>query len=597
VNGPGPDSSGITPEMRAALHARGLDDDTIARLTAEDREKFIRYFTPEEALKRFNGGGASPQPDRDDVAAPLEPDRDEAGRFLTAFDLNTDNFTFQTFDDNKERKKERAEANKLRRQQGKKPLKDPLARVRHGTLAEHWDELVELNNKGAGIYFTPNETDGNGRSAKNITRVRAGFGDLDGAPLEPMHKAKLLPHIINETSPGRYHGYWLIADDMPLDQFEPQQKAIAAHFDADPSIHDLPRVMRLPGFVHRKGTPFLVRILEINKIPPYPWKALQEAFPPPYVFLDPDSAAALMRRSGRSDAPFTSQDLGDLGEGIPDPPGQEVREQWKKLNSEAIRRYSDWVPDIFPAATRTSEGGYRVSSADLGRDLEEDLSFHLEGIKDFGLHDMGDQRGGKRSPIDIVEEHLHKNFNDAVRWLAQKLGLDPNDYLPKSKTKNNDDQQGSGDPTVDAEITRLAALSTVEYERERKTAAKKLGLRTDILEQLVINARARQAYAKEQPAKEEQGRKEKEEAERLLAELNAENCVVLDALGPWCCASRRTSARSEVSITSTVCPPSCASMISATCTSIASSIMAAKSLLPPSASGGSRIPGGGNIAA
>src|SRR6516164_1077390 len=120
----------------------------------------------------------------------------------------------------------------------------------------------------------------------------------------------------------------------------------------------------------------------------------------------------------------------ELGEGIV-PSSVDLREQWRKLNDAAIRRYSDWVPDIFPTASGSGNGGYRVTSADLGRDLEEDLSYHKDGIKDFGVHDMGDSRGGKRSPIDIVEEWLHKDFTEAVRWLAEKLGLDPNDYLPK----------------------------------------------------------------------------------------------------------------------------------------------------------------------
>src|SRR5262245_20540238 len=110
-----------------------------------------------------------PQPRHDNKAATrpeLKPVRDEAGRYLTALDPTTDRFTFQTFDDNKERKKARAEANKLRKQQGKPELKDPLARVRHGTLAEHWNELVELNNKGAGIYITINVTKLKGRRTK-----------------------------------------------------------------------------------------------------------------------------------------------------------------------------------------------------------------------------------------------------------------------------------------------------------------------------------------------------------------------------------------------------------------------------------------------
>src|SRR5580693_1094366 len=33
-------------------------------------------------------------------------------------------------------------------------------------------------------------------------------------------------------------------------------------------------------------------------------------------------------------------------------------------------------------------------------------------IKDFGVHDMGDPRGSSRTPIDIVEQYLHKDFNE-----------------------------------------------------------------------------------------------------------------------------------------------------------------------------------------
>ena len=46
-----------------------------------------------------------------------------------------------------------------------------------------------------------------------------------------------------------------------------------------------------------------------------------------------------------------------------------------------------------------------------------------EGIKDFGIHDMGDARQGRRSPIDVVMEHGGKNFLAAVVWLREQLGL------------------------------------------------------------------------------------------------------------------------------------------------------------------------------
>src|SRR5262249_28748879 len=156
--------------------------------------------------------------------------------------------------------------------------------------------------------------------------------------------------------------------------------------------------------------------------------------------------------------------------------------------------------------------------------LEEDLSFHAEGIKDFGVHDLGDPRGGSRTPIDIVEQYLHKDFKEAVRWLAQKLGRDPQDYLPKPKANG----QGSGDAATDAEGARLAKLSTVQYERERLGAAEKLGVRSGTLDKLVTNERAKQAYAKAAPGKAKQEKVAKTEAERLLTELNRDNCVVLD---------------------------------------------------------------------
>jgi RecA-family ATPase len=156
-----------------------------------------------------------------------------------------------------------------------------------------------------------------------------------------------------------------------------------------------------------------------------------------------DLASLLITKSGNRSAekppvPFKLatefEDLKDedLGEGLPKA-SPELSDQWRKLNSEAIRRYSDWVPDIFPTAAPTSDGGYRVTSASLGRNLQEDLSFHEQGIKDFGVHDMGDPREGRRTPIDIVKEYLHKDFTDAVRWLAEKLNFNPQDYLPESK--------------------------------------------------------------------------------------------------------------------------------------------------------------------
>jgi hypothetical protein len=453
----------LTNAQKSALRARGLTDEQMFNIS------------PEEAHKILNGGGeASPK-----------PDRTEAERFLKALDPSPNaRWCFQTFTDDKQKKKARAEENKLRKQRGEPPLKDPLAAWRYGTLAEHFDWLVKQNARGAGIYVTVNETDGNGRKGTNIKRIRALFADLDGAPIEPVNNAELKSQITMESSPDRYQAYWCFSGRIPLKVFEPLQREIAARFKGDPSVHDLPRVMRLPGFVHRKekDKPFLSHIVAINGVEPHRASILLKTFRP---------------AKKKKDAPTP-----------PPPPGDdELREKWKKLNDEAIRRYDAWVPNIFPAAQKTANG-YRVTSADLGRDLEEDLSFHTSGIKDFGVHDMGDPRHGSRTPIDIVEEYGHKDFNEAVRWLAQKLGLDPNDYLPKP---------GTGDSAMDAEIERLAKLSDVEYDRKRLAFAQKFKLRSATLDKLVNNARILLTHKKAAPA-----------AKSLLDQMNAKNCVVLD---------------------------------------------------------------------
>jgi hypothetical protein len=79
---------------------------------------------------------------------------------------------------------------------------------------------------------------------------------------------------------------------------------------------------------------------------------------------------------------------------------------------------------LFPEAI-SYRGGYRVTSAMLGRDLEEDLGLMPDGIKDFGLADQpGEEREGKRSAIDIVMEYGHKSMDEATDWLRRMLGGD-----------------------------------------------------------------------------------------------------------------------------------------------------------------------------
>jgi hypothetical protein len=103
-------------------------------------------------------------------------------------------------------------------------------------------------------------------------------------------------------------------------------------------------------------------------------------------------------------------------------------EFWRKVNSIAFQRLDAWVPEIFGRAARfePGTGAYRISSRDLGRDLEEDLSISPLGAKDWGVWDIGDAKRGKRSAIDIVIEYGGKrDATEAALWLCERCGVDP----------------------------------------------------------------------------------------------------------------------------------------------------------------------------
>jgi len=188
----------------------------------------------------------------------LSPSFDEAALFLEALAGKDAPCTFQTFDDMKvwseDKKKFINRANKS------------LAHIYHGTFNQHKNALAALNAKGAGVFVTVNETDLTGREAHNIQKVRALFLDLDGSPRQPILDLPedLQPHIWIESSPNRWHAYWLV-NNCELDQFKPLQQALAALFDGDKQVCDLPRVMRLAGFSHNKQEPFITRIVELQE--------------------------------------------------------------------------------------------------------------------------------------------------------------------------------------------------------------------------------------------------------------------------------------------------------------------------------------------
>lgn len=123
------------------------------------------------------------------MSTSFHPDLQQAKQFLALLDSSASEFCFQTFDDQKERKL------------------GNLSRILNGTLDEHFEELRNLSGQGAGVFVTVNEFDGSGRRLAYLKRIRAVFQEADepDAPVPP-----LKPHIVVESSPGKFHRYWLI---------------------------------------------------------------------------------------------------------------------------------------------------------------------------------------------------------------------------------------------------------------------------------------------------------------------------------------------------------------------------------------------------
>lgn len=213
-----------------------------------------KKLSPQSEAKAANDNAERPR-----------PDRAEAEKFIAALAGRADAMvTFQTFlDDGK----------------GKG------AWTRTASLGEVWESLVTLNDEGHGIFVMVNEGDGRGRKQENVVAARALFIDDDGKGETPIAFVegkppfdKLPPSITVQSKAGQ-HNYWLLVPGQPLDEFTPMQKALAEHFGTDTAVKDLPRVMRVPGFLHQKvrQDPFLVRVVQTSDAR-YTMKQVRDAY-------------------------------------------------------------------------------------------------------------------------------------------------------------------------------------------------------------------------------------------------------------------------------------------------------------------------------
>lgn len=146
------------------------------------------------------------------------------------------------------------------------------------------EQLVKKNKQGHGIFFAVNLLDekldeGRHRTKKMVTHCRAVFMDADVPRDKPLNDFPLRPSFIVNTSPGKYHYYWL-TDTDDKDTWQLVQNGLINKYEGDRNAKDLTRYLRLPGYMHNKGDPFLVNVIGRSKPKVYGWGEICEAFPP-----------------------------------------------------------------------------------------------------------------------------------------------------------------------------------------------------------------------------------------------------------------------------------------------------------------------------
>jgi RepB DNA-primase from phage plasmid len=132
-------------------------------------------------------------------------------------------------------------------------------------LPDQFARLNRLNGEGQNVYLGANPRTAEGQSsAEGVAFAHCLFADFDGGATVEHASEKISaagmpePTALIESGHG-CHAYWRFEsdDEINLEEWPQLQRALIAAVDSDSSVHDLPRVMRVPGFLNLKSEPFV----------------------------------------------------------------------------------------------------------------------------------------------------------------------------------------------------------------------------------------------------------------------------------------------------------------------------------------------------
>ena len=141
--------------------------------------------------------------------------------------------------------------------------------IRAEELPGQTESLTQLNQQGYNIYAGPNPRREAGKSGDaNVLLARCLFCDFDG--IEPgdgcgrwefvlgrIIEAKLPEPDMAVSSGHGIHTYWKLEEPLhDMDKWRQVQQRLNSVLNADSTIKNPERIMRLPGFLNVKEKPF-----------------------------------------------------------------------------------------------------------------------------------------------------------------------------------------------------------------------------------------------------------------------------------------------------------------------------------------------------
>jgi phage/plasmid-associated DNA primase len=191
------------------------------------------------------------------------------------------------------------------------PPTDPRKNEDKGRKAEaaNLDKLIahatRFQNEGRGVYLVVN---GGGQTKKDVTTGRAIFyehDNLDKAAQLELWKTLGLPEPTFQVDTGgkSIHSYWVFDEPVAIEKWVLIQKDLLDFADADRTIKDPSRVMRLAGAWHSSGNQSLIIN---NSGKRYTYDELREVIPEP---KQPEAKQPKLQLEATSNKPNSYKDI------------------------------------------------------------------------------------------------------------------------------------------------------------------------------------------------------------------------------------------------------------------------------------------------